>query len=121
MNYLYRALIFIKNLQAKKALFLNSNPEFNKIVENHVVSNHYVCTKWIGGMLTNSLVNFKPDILVVIDPDSQRIAINEANLEKIPIIGIGTTRNDVTFPIPGQSHSFINFCLHWICRVLNTK
>ena len=59
---LYRALIFLRTLcqscdggKEIFVLFLNTNPEFTKMVKSHATfcNQYYITTKWVGGTLTN--------------------------------------------------------------------
>ena len=56
---LYRGLMFLKCLvklkQKIRVLFLNTNPEFAKLVKTHgrLSQQYYINTKWVGGTLTN--------------------------------------------------------------------
>lgn len=215
---LYKACKFIEHLNKQKkrplrVLFLNSNPEFSKIIKHNAsfCQQYYINTKWVGGTLTNwkqvsqsiqafaffqskwgwilktqniqfprlekyrkcfigflaqndeisrffslskmriklglfnfektkkkfsisntqisenvaSFSNKKPDILVIIDPSSQQVAINEAFSENIPVIAFVNSDVDmeaVTFPIIGnnQDSVFVAFCVGWIARVLKS-
>lgn len=65
----------------------------------------------------------KPDVIIVIDPYNQQIAIEEAIVENIPVIAFvnsDTPISGITYAIPGnnQNHEYIHFCLDWIARVL---
>lgn len=215
---LYKACKFLEQLNQQKkrplrVLFLNSNPEFSKIIKQNAsfCQQFYINTKWVGGTLTNwkqvsqsiqafsffqskwnwilktqdihfprlekfkkcfvgflfqnpearqffslskmrtklQLLNFekikrkfctqnsqmsknmtsfsneKPDILVIIDPASQQVAINEAYSENIPVIAFVNSDVDmkvVTYPIIGnnQDSLFLGFCVGWIARVLKS-
>lgn len=215
---LYKACKFLEQLNEQKrrplrVLFLNSNPEFSKIIKHnaHFCQQFYINTKWVGGTLTNwkqvsqsiqafsffqskwewvlktqdikfprlekfrkcfigfltknqevsqffslstmrmklQLLNFektkerfsisnthiskkiasfsneKPDILVIIDPSSQQVAINEAYSENIPVIAFVNSDADieaVTYPIIGNNQNtfFLAFCVGWIARVLKS-
>lgn len=70
-----------------------------------------------------SMLKKKPDLIVVLDPYFHKIAIHEAQLEKIPVIGfVNSDANikQITYPIYGnnQSHVFVHFCLNWIARMV---
>lgn len=187
---LYRACRFLEQLSQQKKkiriLFLNSNPEFSKIVKNNAIfcKQYYINTKWVGGTLTNwkqisqSIEAFdlfhskwgrlcqeisfprlekykkcfagfldknkkrnklqfyekmkilkmqakeknKPDILIIVDPLSQQVAIKEAHSQNIPVIALVNSDvcNEITYPIIGNNQSFrlVAFCIGWIARVI---
>jgi small subunit ribosomal protein S2 len=190
---LYRACRFLEQLSQQKKkiriLFLNSNPEFSKIVKNNAIfcKQYYINTKWVGGTLTNwkqisqSIEAFdlfhskwgrlcqeisfprlekykkcfagfldknsskkrnklqfyekikksreakeknKPDILIIVDPLSQQVAIKEAHSQNIPVIALvnegSDVCNEITYPIIGNNQSFrlVAFCIGWIARVI---
>lgn len=65
----------------------------------------------------------RPDILVVVDVSQNLAAIEEANLQNIPVIGFvrsSTNTNNIDFPIVGnnQNPEFLHFCLNWIGAII---
>ncbi|GAV28362.1 hypothetical protein PMKS-001833 [Pichia membranifaciens] len=106
---------------------------------------YYVARKWIPGAITNSLENpkprhevdmqdfktnrelntdesnqvIKPDLIVILNPESASVAIKEANQARIPTIGIVDSNVDpslVVYPIPANSSS--GRTTNLICGVL---
>lgn len=106
---------------------------------------YYVSRKWIPGAITNSLENpkprheidmqdfetgrelnsdesnqvIKPDLIVILNPETAAVAIKEANQARIPTIGIVDSNVDpssVVYPIPANSSS--NRTTNLICGVL---
>ncbi|MCD6435395.1 MAG: 30S ribosomal protein S2 [Clostridiales bacterium] len=58
--------------------------------------------KFLGGIRT---MNGLPDVLFIVDPKKEKIAIHEARLLNIPVVGIIDTNcdpDDVDYPIPGN-------------------
>lgn len=212
---LYRACKFLEHLNRGKnrplrAVFLNSNPEFSKIVKNYALfaNQFYVNKKWVGGTLTNwkqvsqsiqafhnfqskwapilksqqihfprldklkkcfigftstelnkqfaynsdiraklKLFHFektktisesvtkyqteknynfshqKPDVLIIVDPIFQQVAIQEARSQNIPVIALvssDTPIDGISYPITAnnQNFFFVDFCISWISRIL---
>ena len=82
-----------------------SNGTFDKLNKKEVLTRTRMKDKLensIGGIKD---MNGLPDILFVVDVDHERIAINEANNLKIPVIGIVDTNSNpdgVTTVIPGN-------------------
>ncbi|KAI7866283.1 ribosomal protein S2, flavodoxin-like domain-containing protein [Spinellus fusiger] len=87
---------------------------------------YHVSSKWIPGTLTNAHQvlgrhaspdpedpgrvprTYRPDLIVLLNPLENRIAISEAQLHKIPIVAITDTDYDprrVTYPIPANDDS----------------
>ncbi|CCF55617.1 hypothetical protein KAFR_0A01790 [Kazachstania africana CBS 2517] len=110
---------------------------------------YYVASRWIPGTLTNSTEIssvwgrhevdaadlptgrqlkadekskiVKPDLLVILNPNDNRIALYEAMKSRIPTIGIIDTDSEsslVTYPIPGNDDSFrsVNLILGVLSR-----
>ena len=65
----------------------------------------------------------KPDVLIILDPFSEKTALEEAQLANIPVIAFvnsDTSLKRITFPIPSnnQNHYWIHFCLNWMTKIL---
>lgn len=68
----------------------------------------------------------KPDVIVILDPHHQQTAIEEAILERIPVIAFvnsDTRIHQISYPIPGnnQNHDFMHFCINQIAKVVTKK
>lgn len=74
----------------------------------------------------HELVFSLPDVIIVTNPEENDIALKEANILKIPVIGFINSETHLNFvrnidyPIPGnnKSPSFIYFCLNLFFTVL---
>ena len=89
----------MKELEVLKS---NPNNEFTK-KEILKISNQY--EKLVRSLKGISEMQKSPDLVFIIDTKLEHIAVSEANLLKIPIIGIVDTNADpdkISYPIPGN-------------------
>ena len=126
--YLNRALNFITQLTAlnRKILIVNENTDFKRLIQiiGQKTNNPYVSKKWVGGYLTNfkkqyvkisetaktkeSLDIFFPSAIFVLSVKKSQLAVKEAHLLKIPVIGVVDSDTDpsgITYPIFGNDDS----------------
>ncbi|CCH62690.1 hypothetical protein TBLA_0I00250 [Henningerozyma blattae CBS 6284] len=126
------------NLKNGIILFIgtrNDHKEILKNVSNRLKNAYIVTNRWIpgtltnpteisnnwerivitenGGNLTQKIITdseiIKPDLIVVLNPNENKIALREAMKCRIPSIGIIDTDCEsslVTYPIPGNDDSF---------------
>lgn len=115
-------------LRGGSILFVGTRPGFASLTIEAAqrCENYHVSGKWIPGTLTNAQQvlgrhappnpddpnrppkTYKPDLLVVLNPLENRIALSEAQLNMIPTIAIADTDFDprkVTYPIPANDDS----------------
>ena len=95
----------IKKMKELEVLKSNPNNEFTK-KEILKISNQY--EKLVRSLKGISEMQNSPDLVFIIDTKLEHIAVSEANLLKIPIIGIVDTNADpdkVNYPIPGNDDS----------------
>ncbi|AMD18911.1 HBR010Cp [Eremothecium sinecaudum] len=119
-------------------LFLGTREGQKRVIQKAAerLNGYYVSSRWIPGTLTNpteissiwerhevdyygnptgrkltdeeSVSIVKPDLLVVLNPTENRIALLEAMKTRVPTIGIIDTDSEpsmVTYPIPGNDDS----------------
>ncbi|PJF18205.1 hypothetical protein PSACC_01984 [Paramicrosporidium saccamoebae] len=75
---------------------------------------HYVNMRWVGGTITNRNQVLRsdkltPDLLILLDPVTNEMAVQEAQKGNIPTIAICDTNFDptsVTYPIPANDDAF---------------
>ena len=92
----------MKELEVLKSYPIN---EFSK-KEILKISNQY--EKLVRSLKGISEMQKSPDLVFIIDTKLEHIAVSEANLLKIPIIGIVDTNADpdkINYPIPGNDDS----------------
>ena len=95
----------IKKMKELEVLKSNPNNEFTK-KEILKISNQY--EKLVKSLSGISEMKKSPDLVFIIDTKLEHIAVSEANLLKIPIIGIVDTNADpdkINYPIPGNDDS----------------
>ena len=95
----------IKKMKELEVLKSNPNNEFTK-KEILKISNQY--EKLVKSLSGISEMQKSPDLVFIIDTKLEHIAVSEANLLKIPIIGIVDTNADpdkINYPIPGNDDS----------------
>ena len=95
----------IKKMKELEVLKSNPNNEFTK-KEILKISNQY--EKLVRSLKGISEMQKSPDLVFIIDTKLEHIAVSEANLLKIPIIGIVDTNADpdkINYPIPGNDDS----------------
>lgn len=70
--------------------------------------------RWLGGTITNRSIvlgdkNLLPDVILVFDIPNNMVALKEAKIANIPIIGICDTNCNpdlVTYPIPANDDAY---------------
>ncbi len=95
----------IKKMKELEILKSNPNNEFTKKEILKITNKHDKLVKSLSGI---SEMKKSPDLLFVIDTKLEHIAVAEANLLKIPIIGIVDSNCDpdkIDYPIPGNDDS----------------
>ena len=95
----------IKKMKELELLKSNPNNEFTK-KEILKISNQY--EKLLRSLKGISEMKKSPDLVFIIDTKLEHIAVSEANLLNIPIIGIVDTNADpdkINYPIPGNDDS----------------
>ncbi|KAI8059139.1 ribosomal protein S2, flavodoxin-like domain-containing protein [Gongronella butleri] len=128
-------------LRGGSILFIGTRPGFQDLTIEaaRLCEGYHVSSKWIPGTLTNAHQvlgrhappdpedpgrppkTYKPDLIVLLNPLENPIAIAEAQLNKIPIIAITDTDYDpriVTYPIPANDDSIRGVEL--IAKVIST-
>lgn len=128
--YLRRACNVAKEIAYRggSILFIGTRPGFQELTIEAArnCEGYHVSGKWIPGTLTNAYQVlgrhappdpedptrrpqiYKPDLIVLLNPLENKIAIAEAQLNMIPIIAITDTDYDprkVTYPIPANDDS----------------
>jgi small subunit ribosomal protein S2 len=116
------------SLRGGSILFVGTRPGFQDLTIEAArqCEGYHVSSKWIPGTLTNAHQvlgrhaspdpenpgripkTYKPDLIVLLNPLENKIAISEAQLNKIPVIAITDTDYDprlVTYPIPANDDS----------------
>ena len=97
-----------KSIKKMKELeILKSNPE-NEFTKKEIlkITNQY--EKLVRSLSGISEMKKSPDLVFIIDTKLEHIAVSEANLLNIPIIGIVDTNCDpdkINYPIPGNDDS----------------
>ncbi|CAO3597755.1 unnamed protein product [Absidia cylindrospora] len=115
-------------LRGGSILFVGTRPGFQTLTIEaaRTCDGYHVSGKWIPGTLTNAHQvlgrhaspdpedpgrppkTYQPDLMILLNPLENKIAIAEAQLGKIPIIAITDTDYDprlVTYPIPANDDS----------------
>ena len=95
----------IKKMKELEILKTNPNNEFTKKEILKISNQHEKLLKSLNGI---SEMKQSPDLLFVIDTKLEHIAVSEAKLLNIPIVGIVDTNCDpelIDFPIPGNDDS----------------
>ena len=95
----------IKKMKELEVLKSNPDNEFTK-KEILKITNQY--NKLVRSLSGISEMKKSPDLVFIIDTKLEHIAVSEANLLNIPIIGIVDTNCDpekIDFPIPGNDDS----------------
>tara|TARA_Y100000816_G_scaffold271754_1_gene236567 strand:+ start:36 stop:821 length:786 start_codon:yes stop_codon:yes gene_type:complete len=95
----------IKKMKELEIVKLNSDNEFTKKEILKISNQHDKLVKSLSGI---SEMNKSPDLVFIIDTKLEHIAVSEANLLNIPIVGIVDTNCDpdkIDYPIPGNDDS----------------
>lgn len=100
------------NIRAKLKLF-----HFEKNKTNSTISTQYQTQK------NHNFINQKPDVLIIVDPVYQQVAIQEARSQNIPVIALVNSDipiDGISYPIivNNQNFFFVDFCIGWISRIL---
>jgi small subunit ribosomal protein S2 len=126
LQLLIEAYEHVRRVSARggNILFVGTKKQTQDIIENYAkeCGMPYIRNRWLGGILTNfktiyartkrisEIENIRdmtklPDLLFVIDPHKEIIAVAEAKKLGIPVVGIVDTNCDpdnVDFVIPGN-------------------
>ena len=95
----------IKKMKELEILKSNPDNEFTKKEILKISNQHEKLVKSLSGI---SEMKKSPDLVFIIDTKLEHIAVSEANLLNIPIIGIVDTNCDpdkIDYPIPGNDDS----------------
>ena len=95
----------IKKMKELEILKSNPDNEFTKKEVLKISNQHEKLVKSLSGI---SEMKKSPDLVFIIDTKLEHIAVSEANLLNIPIIGIVDTNCDpdkIDYPIPGNDDS----------------
>lgn len=95
----------IKKMKELEILKSNPNNEFTKKEILKITNQHNKLVRSLSGI---SEMKKSPDLVFIIDTRLEHIAVSEANLLNIPIIGIVDTNCDpdkINYPIPGNDDS----------------
>ncbi len=95
----------IKKMKELELLKLNPDNEFTKKEILKITNQHDKLVRSLSGI---SEMKKSPDLVFIIDTKLEHIAVSEANLLNIPIIGIVDTNCDpekIDYPIPGNDDS----------------
>ena len=95
----------IKKMKELEVLKSNPDNEFTKKEILKITNQYEKLVKSLSGI---SEMKKSPDLIFIIDTKLEHIAVSEANLLNIPIIGIVDTNCDpdkINFPIPGNDDS----------------
>ena len=106
----------IKKMKELEILKSNPDNEFTKKEVLKISNKHDKLVKSLSGI---SEMNKSPDLIFVVDTKLEHIAVSEANLLNIPIIGIVDTNCDpdkINYPIPGNDDARRSIDLY--CKLL---
>tara|TARA_Y100000816_G_C26063104_1_gene558450 strand:- start:610 stop:1401 length:792 start_codon:yes stop_codon:yes gene_type:complete len=95
----------IKKMKELEVLKSNPDKEFTKKEVLKISNQHEKLLRSLSGI---SEMKKSPDLVFIIDTKLEHIAVSEANLLNIPIIGIVDTNCDpdkINYPIPGNDDS----------------
>ena len=95
----------IKKMKELEVLKSNPDNEFTKKEILKISNQHEKLVRSLSGI---SEMKKSPDLVFIIDTKLEHIAVSEANLLNIPIIGIVDTNCDpekISYPIPGNDDS----------------
>jgi small subunit ribosomal protein S2 len=95
----------IKKMKDLEVLKSNPDNEFTKKEILKITNQHEKLVKSLSGI---SEMKKSPDLVFIIDTKLEHIAVSEANLLNIPIIGIVDTNCDpdkISYPVPGNDDS----------------
>tara|TARA_B100001029_G_C15048191_1_gene448670 strand:- start:1018 stop:1815 length:798 start_codon:yes stop_codon:yes gene_type:complete len=95
----------IKKMKSLEVLKSNPDNEFTKKEILKISNQHEKLVRSLNGI---SEMKKSPDLLFIIDTKLEHIAVSEANLLKIPVIGIVDSNSDpdiIDYPIPGNDDS----------------
>ncbi len=95
----------IKKMKELEVLKSNPDNEFTKKEILKITNKHEKLVKSLSGI---SEMKKSPDLVFIIDTKLEHIAVSEANLLNLPIIGIVDTNCDpdkIDYPIPGNDDS----------------
>lgn len=102
-------------MRGAKIVWVGSKPMVQRLVYECAMSSaqYFVNRRWLGGTITNrehvlGVADLSPDLLIILDYPSAKVAIKEANKSMIPIVAIVDTDCDprpITYPIPSNDDS----------------
>ena len=95
----------IKKMKELEVLKSNPDNEFTKKEILKITNQHEKLVKSLSGI---SEMKKSPDLVFIIDTKLEHIAVSEANLLNLPIVGIVDTNCDpdkIDYPIPGNDDS----------------
>ncbi|OZJ06297.1 hypothetical protein BZG36_00681 [Bifiguratus adelaidae] len=123
LTHLRRACQVVRDISYRggNVLFIGTRPGIGQAMVRAAqhCEGYHVSTKWVPGTLTNAAQVlgrhstdsddlFKPDVMVIMNPMENEIALSEAVLHHIPTIALVDSNYDprkVTFPIPANDDS----------------
>ena len=113
----------IKKMKELEILKSNPDNEFTKKEILKISNQHEKLVRSLSGI---SEMKKSPDLVFIIDTKLEHIAVSEANLLNIPIIGIVDTNCDpdkISYPIPGNDDSrrSIDFYCSVIRETINSS
>ena len=113
----------IKKMKELEVLKSNPDNEFTKKEILKITNQHEKLVKSLSGI---SEMKKSPDLVFIIDTKLEHIAVSEANLLNIPIIGIVDSNCDpelIDYPIPGNDDSrrSINLYCSLIKETINSS
>ena len=113
----------IKKMKELEVLKSNPDNEFTKKEILKITNQYEKLVKSLSGI---SEMKKSPDLIFIIDTKLEHIAVSEANLLNIPIIGIVDTNCDpdkINYPIPGNDDSrrSINLYCSLIKETINSS
>ena len=95
----------IKKMKELEVLKSNPDNEFTKKEILKITNQHEKLVRSLSGI---SEMKKSPDLVFIIDTKLEHIAVSEANLLNLPIVGIVDTNCDpdkIDYPIPGNDDS----------------
>ena len=102
----------IKKMKELEILKSNPDNEFTKKEILKITNQHDKLVRSLSGI---SEMKKSPDLVFIIDTKLEHIAVSEANLLNIPIVGIVDTNCDpekIDYPIPGNDDSRRSIALY---------
>lgn len=115
----------LKNLKLQKALITIKHKKLLKIPRISKLKK-FKTNPNLKVLKNKKLKMDRPNVLVVLNPDDNRIAIKEATFLKIPVIAFVNSNSNlkgITFPIicNNKDFKFLFFALNFIVKILNIQ